>query len=157
MRTLLITSALALLLAAGASLAADQHKDVKFSPSKFDKQRGDIIEALEGKQYYEISDDAKRQVIEALDRMSARLQGVGSIDQLGDEDKVAVFNDQELINNLLTNAAADSRLVCTRQKSLGSNMRSNSCMTVAERRRRQEESREQMRRMQRSAPLPAGN
>lgn len=151
-----VVPALLLLLAGGFAEAAQSQKDVKFSPSRFSEQRGDIIEALEGDRYREISEDAKQQVLQALDRMQARLDGVQSVEQLNADDKVAVFNDQELINTLLTSAAADSQLICRREKTLGSNMRSNACMTVAERRRRQEESQEQLRKIQGSGYLPPG-
>lgn len=158
MRTKTLASMAALcLLMGGVVQAADKHQDVRFSPAGFAEQRGDLIEKLDSDLYREISDESKAQVVQALDRMQQRLDGVTSIDQLSEADKVAVFNDQELVNTLLTNAAADSRLICKREKTLGSNMRSNSCLTVAERRRRQEESQEQMRRMQRPAPLPPGN
>lgn len=151
-----LSLALLACLVAGA-VQAKEHKDLKFDPATFSEQRGRLIEAIEsGEAYREISDDDQRAVIQALDRMQARLSSVQSIAQLSSDDKIAVFNDQELVNNLLTQAAADSRLVCTRGKTLGSNMRSNSCMTVAERRRRQEESQDQMRRMQRPGTLPPG-
>lgn len=149
--------ALACLLIAGSGQAADKHKDVSFSPAKFPEQRGNLIEALNTKVYAELSDEAKREVLQALDRMQKRLEGIDSVSQLSKTDKIEVFNDQELINTLLTSAAADSRLICRREKTLGSNMRGNSCLTVAERRRRQQESQDQVRQLQRSAPLPAGN
>lgn len=152
-----IATLLILSLSASAAQAAKDHEDVEFSPSRFAEQRGDIIESLDSKLYYEITDDAKAQVMQALDRMQAKLDGVQSVDQLSENDKVAVFNDQELINTLLTDAAEDSRLICQRGKTLGSNMRTNSCMTVAERRRRQEEGQNQMRKIQRSGYLPPGN
>lgn len=152
-----LIAVLSLSLLACAVRAGDDHEKVEFSPSRFAEQRGDIIESLDSKQYYEITEDAKQQVVQALDRMQAKLEGVSSVDQLSDDDKVAVFNDQELINTLLTDAAEDSRLICQRGKTLGSNMRSNSCMTVAERRRRQEEGQNQMRKIQRSGVLPPGN
>lgn len=155
-KTALATVATVLLLAAGAVSAAEKHRDVDFSPARFSEQRGDLIEKLRSDLYREISDESKQQVLEALERMQQRLGGVQSIDQLNEVDKVAVFNDQELVNTLLTSAAADSRLICRREKTLGSNMRSNSCLTVAERRRRQEDSQESVRRMQRGAPLPQG-
>jgi hypothetical protein len=157
MKILAPAFALTLLCLSICAHADDEHEAVKFSPSHFSDQRGDIVESLDGKQYYEITDEAKQQVLQALDRMQAKLQDVTSVDQLSEADKVAVFNDQELINNLLTEAAADSRLICKREKTLGSNMRSNSCLSVAERRRRQEEDQDKMRRIQRSGYLPPAN
>src|SRR3546814_17151074 len=55
--------------------------------------------------------------------------------RLNEMQKRRVFNDQELINNILTSADEDSRLVCRREKKTGTHMASNQCMTVAARQR----------------------
>src|SRR3546814_19983702 len=61
---------------------------------------------------------------------------------LNERRKLRVFNDQELINNILTSADEDSRLVCRREKKTGTHMASNQCMTVAERQRAADHARE---------------
>src|SRR3546814_1028880 len=81
----------------------------------------------------------------ALARISATLEQSGGVARLGEEQKVAVFNDQELINNILTEAGENSRLVCKRVKRTGSHMSSNQCMTVAARDRAREHAQEQIR------------
>src|SRR3546814_12843539 len=68
-----------------------------------------------------------------------------SSDVCSSDLKVAVFTDQELINNILTEAGENSRLVCKRVKRTGSHMSSNQCMTVAARDRAREHAQEQLR------------
>lgn len=159
---MLLVSLLAL-----APLAASAHIQSQaggFSPEKgldanastsFEAQRTAILEALgDGKTYAEIAPEDRRRVVASLDRMSGLLQGVQNVDQLSQENRVAVFNEQETINTVLTKAHADSRLVCTREKKVGSHRTTNMCKTVAERRRDMEESQNALRRNMRVVCVP---
>lgn len=74
--------------------------------------------------------------------------GDGGIQSMSQERRVAVFNDQELVNGLLTRAREDSRLVCRREKTVGSNLPVSVCHTVAERRRQSDDSRDHLVRAQ---------
>ena len=141
------------LVLAGSALASSEHKEVAFDPATFTSQKEKLIDSLHSKTYYEISDENKAKVVEALNRMEDRLVGISAISELSETDKLAVFNDQELINTLLTQAAEDSRLICKREKKLGSNMPVNTCMTVAQRREAQQKAQEQMRNSVRGARL----
>ena len=76
-------------------------------------------------------------VVDALGRIDALL-GKGGHASLPDKDKIEVFNDQDLINTLLTQAREDSRLVCRRERPVGSNRPQNICITVAARRQARE-------------------
>ena len=155
MNTLLRTPLLLAALIAGPALAAkSEHQNVSFSPAHFEAQREAIIEGIRGKTYRELSDEDRQSVLEALARMEDRLAGVDRIEQLDKRDQTAVFNDQELVNTLLTKAAADSRLVCKRERFVGSNRTTNVCITVGERQRLAEAAQEQMRGLQRSGVLP---
>jgi len=145
MYKLVLVSFLALLpLAAGATI---QSQGPGFSPDKgldlsgsFEAQRQAIVNALgDGKTYSEISAANRHQVTESLDRISGLLGGAESVDQLPETKKVEIFNEQEKVNTLLTQAHDDSRLVCTREKKVGSHRATNNCMTVAERRRAREQ------------------
>ena len=100
-----------------------------------------------GKVYSELSAADRSQVRQALDRMSQAL-GDGDIQSMSQERRVAVFNDQELVNGLLTRAREDSRLVCRREKTVGSNLPVSVCHTVAERRRQSDDSRDHLVRAQ---------
>lgn len=102
----------------------------------FEAQRQAILKALaDGKTYSEISPQDRAGVQASLDRISGLLDGVQSVEQLHDEEKVRVFNEQEKINTMLTKAHRDSRVICVREKPTGSNRPVRRCATVAERER----------------------
>ncbi|UWX04859.1 hypothetical protein H1235_14370 [Pseudoxanthomonas sp. NC8] len=66
-------------------------------------QRDAIVSALgDGKTYSEISANDRQKVTASLGRISSLLGGAGSVDQLAEATKVEVFNEQELINTVLT-------------------------------------------------------
>ena len=114
----------------------------------FQVQQQKVRADLQGDEVYrEISPADRGRVIEALERMSQAI-GAGTADALPVEKKVAVFNDQELINGILTKARDDSRLVCKREKRVGSQMPTTSCLTVAERDRMRRESEQHVRQAQ---------
>ena len=64
-----------------------------------------------------------------------------------------LYNYQELVNTVLTMAENDSRTVCRRRSRLGTNFKTTTCETVADRRARQEEDRRAIDRMLRGTPL----
>lgn len=144
-RAIPFSAALLALALAGAAVAKDGHKDVTFDPAKFEAQRETLLEALNSKTYFEITEDNRDKVIDALNRISLQLNGVTSLSELDPQAKVEVFNDQQLVNTLLGKAAEDSRLVCTREKRLGSNMPTTVCHTVAQRRQMQRQAQDQLR------------
>lgn len=124
-----------LLALAGVAHAAST-PSVQIAPDKFADSRQSIEKALrDTERFSELTRSQREDLKAALDRMERLLSGVSSVDQLSEKDKVTLFNDQELINNTLSNAAEDSRLVCKREKKVGSNRAITQCMTVAERRR----------------------
>ena len=59
---------------------------------------------------------------------------------------LALVNEQNQINQILSQAAADSRLVCRREAQIGSLRTTTQCKTVAERRRDAQEAQEALRR-----------
>jgi hypothetical protein len=105
----------------------------------FSERRHELVSEIEtGETYAEISSMQKRDVIESLDRMGTWLESAGSVDAMSDEQRIRLFNEQEKINTMLTGVAADSRMVCTREQTVGTRMRQTTCFSVAERRRRRE-------------------
>ena len=102
------------------------------------EQRLRIMNDLQGGEVYsEISAENRMRVVDALGRIDALL-GKGGHASLPDKDKIEVFNDQDLIKTLLTQAREDSRLVCRRERPVGSNRPQNICITVAARRQARE-------------------
>lgn len=143
--------------AAGQAVAADQ-KAAKVDVAAFADSRARIERALSDKDAYsELSARQRADVMQALDRMGSTLARVNSVSELNGDDKVQLFNDQEMVNSVLTQAADDSRLVCRQDTKTGSHRRITQCRTVAQIRREREEGQETARRVQ--APTmraPAG-
>lgn len=148
MRKTLITC----LLAAAPALAfAAQEGQLALAEGDFASQRAEIeSELADGKTYAEISAKDRADVRDALDRITGELAGVDSIEELDEPSKTTVFNEQERINTILTQARADSRIVCERSRPTGSHRHVTRCQTVAERRRTMEESRDRLHRQQKS-------
>lgn len=92
--------------------------------------------------YRELSEQDRRRTFELLGRMETRLQAAGSVEAMHVEDRMALINDQEQLNAILLTAREDSRLVCRRERSVGTRLAANSCLTVAERRRIQDRGRD---------------
>jgi hypothetical protein len=119
---------------------------VAIDKGDFDSQRARIEAALaDGKTYAEISPDDRATVRVALERMGNQLDDVSSVNELPESKRLDLFNEQEKVNTILTRAAADSRLICTRVQKTGNLRRTVSCETVAERRQRTEASQEALR------------
>ena len=103
------TFAVAKIASQGSAFSPEKGLDVSQS---FEAQRNAIIKALgDGKTYSEISPDDRQRVTTSLDRIAGLLGGVQDVDQLAVEARVEVFNEQELVNTLLTHAREDSRQV----------------------------------------------
>lgn len=135
----------------GSSGRKGQENAALDATGSFSEQRKAIEARLaNGETYSEINQRDRAAVREALERMSALLEQPGGIAALSEEQKVRVFNDQELVNGILTQAAEDSRLICRREKQIGSNRPITQCMTALQRQRQMEEARKSMTQSQRS-------
>lgn len=99
----------------------------------------------DGETYAEISSQDRATVREALNRIAGKLDMAGGVESLTGQQKADVFNDQEKINTILTKASEDSRLVCRRERKVGSHREITECLTVAERRRNYENAQKTMR------------
>ena len=130
---------LALVIALTAAPLALADNPVAVDAGDFAAQRATIDKHLaDGKTYAEISSADRSEVRGALDRMAALLEGGKTPDSLSEAEKVDLFNAQETVNTLLTQAAAKSRVVCTRVEVTGSHRKQSTCTTVAERDRRRQ-------------------
>jgi hypothetical protein len=123
-----------------------RHDDVSFDPQAFAEQRDALeSEIATGERYRSIAKADKERVYEALERLAKNLAEVTAVSQLSEAKRLSVFNDQQLINTLLTRAAADSRVVCTRETPVGTRLPIKTCKTVGERRLERENAQESLR------------
>lgn len=148
--------ALALAIPASAFGFASDNKPLD-TRNAFIEQRTKIDANLaDGKTYSEISRKDRLTVEEALDRIEENLESGNDLDALGETKKALVLQDEELVNGILSKASEDSRLICTREKKIGSNRSTSQCATAAQRRRNAEQSQDTLRGDQ-SGMAPSAN
>ena len=148
---------LVLVMVSGPASAETTRASVDVADGAFAEQRKAVeADLADGETYSEISSEDRATVSQALDRIAGLFQTYGSVERLSWEDKAQMFNDQEQINNILTKAGEDSRLVCKREKKVGSHRVTTQCSTVANRRRAMEDSQSVLRDNRRIV-LPASN
>lgn len=136
----LLIGAVLVLLVPGLAHASKGRQELNVSSGSFAEQRQKVDAALaDGETYVEISAADRAEVVSALDRMEDLLGG-RPVSALSEAEKVALMNDQSLVNTRLTQAAEDSRLVCRREAAVGSRLQRSQCLTVAQRRRQREQS-----------------
>lgn len=141
--------AVALLVFSAAAHAAPRNKADKPQALDLDKPLPAQIELIQkqlddGETYAEIAAADRAKVKEALSRfVTVANENQG---QLNPTQKTQLINEQQLINQILSQAAADSRLVCRREATIGSLRTTTQCKTVAERRRDSQDAQETMRR-----------
>ncbi|GAB3057274.1 hypothetical protein [Stenotrophomonas tumulicola] len=114
-----------------------------------------VERALQSEQYSEIGLEEKSKVSAAIDRIRTKLGDHETVEQANPLARTEIYNDQELVNTILSRAHADSRMVCRRERATGSNRPQQVCMTVAQRREAMENSRDVLRNYNRVNP-PAG-
>jgi hypothetical protein len=116
----------AFLALTGSAFADKFDVQVNINKADFDATRTHLIGQMESDKYSDITPADKASVIAALDRIDVRL----GKSQLGDQDRLDIFNDQELINQITSHARAESRLFCEREEPTGSHVIRVVCMSM---------------------------
>jgi hypothetical protein len=143
----------ALMLAASSSFAKSSIEAVPMDPAEFVAMRADIEDQIrKSAAFREMDINERKEVARALDRMEKVLSGVAAVDELDPPVQTQLFNDQELVNHVLTKGQADDKVICERTRRVGSNLYSNTCLTVGERRRSKESVEQELQRLPRSFP-----
>lgn len=143
----------ALLLAAGAQAGTRTTEAVQLDTTQpsVEAQVVQIESALSSEHYSELTPEDKAKVRAALNRIRVTMGDKRTVEELAPIPRMEVGNDQAVVNTLLTQAHADSRMVCRRERSIGSNFPQQQCMTVGQRRRTMETSQDGMLRHQRAS------
>jgi hypothetical protein len=129
----------------------------KIQPAEFPELIAMIRMEIEPGGRWETVPDRDRPLLETkLSEMERILEGHDSVAELADDEQLRLINAQEHANAILTQNDGQ-RLVCERIKPVGSHRPVKQCMTVAQRRQENEDSR---RYLERNAPrrvaLPPG-
>ncbi len=131
-------------LPAALASAAPASKPLQEGGSYIEQRDRILADLRGGETYSEIKLEDRNRVHSALQRIDSKLATDGPV-RLSEVDKLAVFNDQELVNSILAKAKDDSRLICRRERPVGSNRPQNICITVAQRREARESGGDMMR------------
>ena len=119
----------------GTAFARDDRVDMAadIDRTAFEAAHAKLIKDLgpDGDRYSEISAADRQAVLDAMNRIGAKLEKATPEHPLTAEDQVQVFNDQELVNTIITHARADSRLFCERDQPTGSHRVHITCLTIA--------------------------
>ena len=129
--------ALCLALAAFAAPAlADSAKEaiVIKDVNKFLDYQRDVRADMKTSKFKHVDNSSKTELFRAQDELFALLKGKQSVDQLSEDERLKVYNAQQTIAGVLTDAELD-RPICKREKRLGSNR----LMTVCETRRQRQD------------------
>ena len=102
----------------------------------------DDVMAQKGR-YKDMSSDTRVELLSKQAALLTMLEGKRSAADLTAEQKMQAFNTLEWIEAAINNAD-DERLVCRREKPLGSTRTTRVCRTVAQEREAQERAREEM-------------
>ena len=131
-----LTALAAVLLLPGLALAQGSDADFQLrlgSGPDFEQQRREIVDEMHGGgRYGEIGSEARAEVILALETIGELADDQGRFEHLSEEDKIRLYNAQEVANNHLTLAAEYSRVECRRERKVGSHFKTSICHTVAE-------------------------
>lgn len=131
---------------AGALAAKDDEAHQISLDGGFADTRAAIIREVDrGDLYREMTDAQRKSLFAELDQIAA-LMGASSSPSQGDQ--AVLQRLQNSVNALLAQVAEDSKLVCRRERGLGSNIPTRVCQTVAARRRQEAAAREEISRQQ---------
>jgi len=134
------------LLQAGGAVAADAQKIGKADNKQtFDLVVAAVRQEMQPGGRYEFVDGQNRKTVnQKLDEMSSLFNQFGSVDKMDQATKVTLYNDQELVDSILTKDDSN-REICQREASLGSNIPRVICRTYGQIRMEQSGARSWMR------------
>jgi hypothetical protein len=133
---------LLLLLIASAAFSAAAADRKPLAIAAITSQQAEIragVQAGTGR-YKDMPARTKEELLSRQSELLAVVDGKRSSDDLSEKERLQVFNNLEWIEAAINNAE-DERMVCNREKTLGSNRAQKVCKTVAQIREEKEEAR----------------
>jgi hypothetical protein len=96
-----------------------------------------------GGKYEFVPLDERTKIDKSFDEMTGLFDQYGSVSAMNQDAKVKLFNDQEVVNSILTKRDRD-RVICTNKAPLGSHIPQTSCHTYAQEVQAHQETQKQM-------------
>jgi hypothetical protein len=125
---------ISLVLAAPAAAKENYHEKTFNADTreKFQAVADDVRKEMEPGGRYEYVKAKERATIEqSLAEMDALFTASGGVEKMKQDDKVKLFNDQEVVNSILTRRDKD-RVICEDKPKLGSHVRTTGCHTYGQ-------------------------
>jgi len=125
----------------------------KLRPNQFDQVVSLIEQEMTpGGSFEHVDADQQVVVRDRLRRMSELLNGRTSLDELSEDQKVLLINNQEAVNAILLDAP-EEQVVCQRRELVGSHQIETVCESKRDAARRREMSQQEMKRLQKNIQL----
>lgn len=147
MRNKLITLLLILMAVLSAPALANEttNTDAQAILSQQQEIKSEVM-SKKGR-YRDMGESTREQLFNHQDKVQKLLVGISQTTELGEHDRIALFNSLEAIEAIV-NKAEDDRIVCERHKPSGSNRPVTVCKSVAERRADKEHAEQTLQRNQ---------
>jgi len=96
-----------------------------------------------GGKYEFVPADERTKIDKTFGEMTALFDQYGTVSAMNEDAKVKLFNDQEVVNSILTKRDRD-RVICENKTKLGSHIRETTCHTYAQEVQARQETQKQM-------------
>jgi hypothetical protein len=127
--------ALTLLAAAMPAAAKESYHEKTFNADTQDKfqQVADGVrkEMQPGGRYEYVKPQERATIERSLAEMDALFTATGGVENMKQDDKIKLFNEQEVVNSILTRRDKD-RVICEDKPKLGSHVRTTNCHTYGQ-------------------------
>ena len=88
-------------------------------------------EMEDGGKYEYVKPDERKKIDDALAKMTELFEQSGAVANMKEEQKIALFNNQEIVNSILTLRDRD-RVICKKEAPVGSHIPVTSCHTYGQ-------------------------
>jgi hypothetical protein len=152
--------ALAFALSLGAPAAVAREPDPRVAPPTVNAHTREAFAAAAGEvragmsaggRFEYVTSDERQAVEEDLRRMALLFEHAPSVEAMGQDDKVALFNHQEAVNSILRKRDSD-RMICKHERKTGSNIAVTECLTFGQREAMRRNSQKYMSDLQKGSP-----
>jgi hypothetical protein len=123
------------LLAAVSATAKENYKEKAFNADtreKFEEVATKVREEMkEGGRYEYVKPSERSTIDQKLSEMESLFKQSDTVQGMNEQTKIALFNDQEVVNSILTQRDSD-RVICKKEAPIGSHIPITTCHTYGQ-------------------------